>query len=609
MVERRQSQQSSAGLAGWRVAAPFPYIDRYLLVIRWVALVGVSVVILGTDTVSSGPAEAYDQPLLSPLAALPVVIGLNLLISFLVWVKQPLVSGQAGWLLLGDIGQATLFTALTGGLSSPFFVLFPIAAIGIGLVFYWQAALLLTTALTLLHAGVVLLMLEFEWNILAAAVLTAKSFVILTLGALVALFNRQLQREKAARRQTTLAAARATALNQIFLRLAEESLEPDQILETVLDGIRVLPAVDFGLVLQPEATPEQWQIAASSTSRYPVGKSITGLTWPENNNNLFTVGAGTGQPLPNFVVGDEVTRLICSRLTTPGGDTLGVIVIGQLTAQPLGDDDQTFLRILAKEAGLALRTAYLYVREQDQVARLRRFEELQSVFFSAIGHELKTPLTVLKTLTPALARLPELPPETQAEITDAVEQNLARLELLITELLESSRLEAKAVALHQRSINLANRLQRVLDSLAPVLERKRQQVEVKSEPDLPPVWADGRRLEQILSNLLHNAAKFAPADSTIQVELATAGEFVQVGVVDAGPGVPPHERARIFDKFYIAAEDKALAGVGLGLFICRELVQLHGGQIWLEERPGGGSRFCFTLPIAGEAVTNEKSQP
>ncbi len=601
MVERRQLQWPAGGLAAWLVAAPIPYIDRYLLAIRWIALVGVSVMILGTEPVH-GPES------LSVLVALPLMIGVDLLISLLVWVKQPLVSGQAGWLLLSDVGQAMLFTALTGALSSPFFVLFPIAAIEIGLVFQWQVALVLTVALTLLHVVVVLPTLGFGWDLLAVAILTAKSFVILTLGALVTLFSRQLHRERAARRQTVLAAVRTTTLNEIFLRLAEESLEPNQILGTILDATRILPAIDFSLVLLPEALPDRWRIAASSTSRYPVGESITGLTWSESDGILFSLGAGTDRPLPADVSGDNIPRLTCCRLTTPGGDTLGVIALGHLSTQPLGDDDQTFLRTLAIEAGLALRTAHLYAREQEQVVRLRRFEELQSVFFSAIGHELKTPLTVLKTLTPALSRLPELPAQTRAEITDAIEQNLARLELLITELLESSRLEAKAVALRRRSINLANRLQRVLDSLAPLLERKRQHVELKCEPDLPPVWADGRRLEQILSNLLHNATKFAPTGSTIEVELTTAGEFVQVAVVDAGPGVPPQERARIFDKFYIAAEDKALAGVGLGLFICRELVQLHGGQIWLEERPGGGSRFCFTLPITGKAVADEKSQ-
>jgi two-component system sensor histidine kinase KdpD len=376
-----------------------------------------------------------------------------------------------------------------------------------------------------------------------------------------------------------------------------------------LEGTRVLSSLAFSLALLPGSNKSCWQVAASTTTRHPVGKQITEPKWEQIDRPIFYAGAGQSLALPEFIVDDNVDQLVCARLSTPGGDTLGMIVVGRQTDHPMSDDEQAFLRTLAVEAGLALRNAQLYAREQEQVARLRRFEELQSIFFSAIGHELKTPLTVLKTLAPSLRQLPELPVDTQAEITETIEQNLARLELLINDLLESSRLEAEAVALHTRSINLVNRVQRVLDSWAPLLDRKRQQVSLKAESDLPMVQAEGRRVEQILSNLMNNAAKFAPPDSTIEVELGSVDDVVQVCVVDAGPGVPPEEQARVFDKFYIAAKDKALAGAGLGLFICRELVRLHGGRIWIEDRPGGGSRFCFTLPRADKVTSDEENRP
>jgi two-component system sensor histidine kinase KdpD len=257
--------------------------------------------------------------------------------------------------------------------------------------------------------------------------------------------------------------------------------------------------------------------------------------------------------------------------------------------------------------------AQLYAREQEQVARLRRFEALQATFFSATAHELKTPLTVLKTLAPTLCPLPHLPSQTQTEISQTFAQNLERLELLVADMLESVRLEAGAVALHPRSLDLAGRTRRVLERLTPLLERKQQQFELQAPAHLPPVQADGKRVEQILSNLIDNAAKFAPPASVIEVSLSQdcpsdGPGWVQIAIADAGPGVPPQEREFIFDKFY-SAGDKALAGVGLGLFICRELVWLHGGHIWVEERPGGGSRFCFTLPLASEETMDEESQP
>jgi two-component system sensor histidine kinase KdpD len=238
---------------------------------------------------------------------------------------------------------------------------------------------------------------------------------------------------------------------------------------------------------------------------------------------------------------------------------------------------------------------------------------LQATFFSATAHELKTPLTVLKTLAPTLCPLPHLPDQTQNEIAETFAQNLERLELLVTDMLESARLEAGMVALHPRSLDLASRTRRVLERLTPLLERKQQNFELQVPDHLPPVQADGKRVEQLLSNLIDNAAKFAPPASVIEVSLSQHSSpdgrgLVQVVVADAGPGVPPLERELIFDRFY-SATDGAMTGVGLGLFICRELVRLHGGRIWVEDRPGGGSRFCFTLPLTCEEATDEENQP
>jgi signal transduction histidine kinase len=148
----------------------------------------------------------------------------------------------------------------------------------------------------------------------------------------------------------------------------------------------------------------------------------------------------------------------------------------------------------------------------------------------------------------------------------------------------------------------------LLETLSPLLQRKQQQIKVWAGSNLPLVWADGKRVEQILSNLVNNAVKFAPPGSVIEVELDQIDEYIQISVADTGPGVPPDEQEHIFDKFYSANKDKALAGAGLGLFICRELIRLHGGQIWVEDRPNGGSRFCFTLPITSEENFDEESE-
>jgi len=273
-------------------------------------------------------------------------------------------------------------------------------------------------------------------------------------------------------------------------------------------------------------------------------------------------------------------------------------MVGMNRALPLTAADRNLLKTLGLEAGLALHNAQLYRREEEHVRQLERFSEMRANFFSALGHELKTPLTVLKTLAPSLNRLPDLPPETRAEITESIQINLERLDGLINELFESLRLEANMVTIHPTTLDVRARIRRNLAALRPVLEQKHLQVETQIPSGLPSVQADPRRFDQILGNLLHNAIKFSPEDGRIRVSAALDANSVRICVEDAGPGIPPAERERIFEKFAVVSQHKAMAGVGLGLFISRELVRLHGGAIWVEDSPLGGSRFCFTLPLS-----------
>lgn len=601
---------------------PFPHADYYLLALRWLAFVGMSAITLGFDLNPVMGETAVESPISLP-AAILIIAAYNIPISLLVWRLRPLATGRIGWLLLADVVAATLITALTGGGGSLFYFLFAIAVIEAGLAYCWRVAIALVATISL--ASLLTTFLTPNWSLLAM-VTVVKFFSVLMMGLLITLFSEQMRQEYTARQAALLAAERMAVLNEISLRLGESQLEPERILATLLDSTHILPDIAFSLVALSHPVERYWYVAASTTERHPVGQRIPEMVEAKITSHLeparpgqarpqpafFLAGVGTTRPLPEFVAGDGITQFIGTPLILPSGVMTGVIAIGRQTERPLSHDEQLFLRSLALEAGLALRNAQLYAREQEQVTRLRRFETLQATFFSATAHELKTPLTVLKTLTPTLRPLPHLPLQTQNEISETFTQNLERLELLVADMLESARLEAGTVALRPRALDLAGRTRRVLERLAPLLARKQQKVELQAPANLPPVQADGKRVEQILSNLIDNAAKFAPPASVIEVSLSRPSPpdgrgLVQVAVADAGPGVPPQDRELIFDKFYSVA-DKALAGVGLGLFICRELIRLHGGRIWVEERPGGGSRFCFTLPLAAEEIPDEESQ-
>jgi signal transduction histidine kinase len=232
--------------------------------------------------------------------------------------------------------------------------------------------------------------------------------------------------------------------------------------------------------------------------------------------------------------------------------------------------------------------------------QLQQFEQTRQSFLSSIAHELRTPLTILKTLLPTINDLDRVPIEKRHEIQLMVEQNLNRLESLVDDYLEATRLEAGAVTLRRQPLSLAQRVSRVVNTLTPLFQSKQQQVKLDIPPSLPRIEADQRRFDQILSCLLHNAYKFTPVGGMIHIFAEVVRETVQICIEDNGPGIPLAAQEHIFEKFYSASTESALAGVGLGLFICQQLVLLHGGRIWYEDRPGGGSRFYFTIPLFKE---------
>jgi len=116
------------------------------------------------------------------------------------------------------------------------------------------------------------------------------------------------------------------------------------------------------------------------------------------------------------------------------------------------------------------------------------------------------------------------------------------------------------------------------------------------------VDVDRRRIEQVLTNILDNAFRFTPKGGRIDIYLTEPAAGVQVCIQDSGPGIPSRDLPRVFDRFYVVDDGRGLSGVGLGLFIAQQMIELHGGRIWAESQPGRGSQFCFTLPAATHEV-------
>lgn len=239
-------------------------------------------------------------------------------------------------------------------------------------------------------------------------------------------------------------------------------------------------------------------------------------------------------------------------------------------------------------------------REREQVARLRALEQLQAAFVSSVSHELRTPLTCIKTSVDLLGETSATLSAEQVDLVRTIGHHLGRLEALVTDLLEITKLEAGQVTLSRQPTDLRHIADRVVAALHPLTDAKTQGIEVDWPEHLGLVEVDRRRIEQVLTNILSNAIKFTPKGGHIAVTLIETNTSVRVCIADDGPGIAPRDQARVFDKFYVISDKRGLSGLGLGLYIAQETIQLHGGQIWVESQPGAGSTFCFALPKLDE---------
>jgi two-component system sensor histidine kinase KdpD len=231
---------------------------------------------------------------------------------------------------------------------------------------------------------------------------------------------------------------------------------------------------------------------------------------------------------------------------------------------------------------------------------LQQTDKLRSALLSSVSHDLRTPLSTIKTsVTSLLVAEMQWDDEARLGFLAAIEREVDRLNSLVENLLDMSRIEAGE--LHPEKVWYP------LDELVlDTVDRMRFRLEGRTIsthfPDhLPPVELDYVQIDQVITNLLENVISHTPAGSPLDICISMQEAQLLVQVADRGPGIPLSEQTSVFDKFYrIAGEAQAAGsprGLGLGLAICRELVEAHSGRIWVEPRDGGGAMFCFTLPV------------
>jgi len=229
------------------------------------------------------------------------------------------------------------------------------------------------------------------------------------------------------------------------------------------------------------------------------------------------------------------------------------------------------------------------------ITHFRNAEEIKATFISIVSHELKTPVALIKGYASTLRRDDARweKPIIQDSLA-VIEEEADRLAKMIEDLLDASRLQAGGLALKRTDVSLPNLAERLAQRFQT--QTKKHTLKVDFPADCPVILADESRIEQVLSNLISNAIKYAPRGE-ICISGQARSEQVILCVSDQGPGIDPHDMPHIFDRFYRAeGAVRKTKGAGLGLYLARAIVEAHGGRMWVDPKPGSGARICFSLP-------------
>jgi two-component system sensor histidine kinase KdpD len=256
-------------------------------------------------------------------------------------------------------------------------------------------------------------------------------------------------------------------------------------------------------------------------------------------------------------------------------------------------EQQRLLETMLNQTALAIERVRLAQAAQDAQIEAET-ESVRNSLLAGISHDLRTPLSSIVGASSSLAEDDaRLDARARRELARTIYDEAQRMTTLANNILDMARLEAGAVSLRRDWYPLEEIVGSVLTRLRARLAGR--ELEVRLPRDLPLLKVDAVMIGQVLINLLENALKYTPQGTPLEISAEIAPAEVTVTVADRGPGIPAGLEERLFDKFYRAAPEGAQSGVGLGLTICRAVVEAHGGRIWAGNRPGGGAVFRFTL--------------
>lgn len=395
---------------------------------------------------------------------------------------------------------------------------------------------------------------------------------------------------------------------QHLARVTSSALDPDELLGLIIRETCQLMKVEVCSLYMTDGddlvltATNGLDPAGVGVARMPLGVGITGTV--AATRGVVAVADAPADPRFHWIDGldqKEFTAMCSVPLVSGDARVVGVLNVQTVERHQWTDDECATLVAIASQLAGVIERSELNRRlqlqldaEREAVRRWREASQARSDLVSMVSHDVRAPLAIARTYVDALRERLHGESAEVAEVAARIADELGHMERMVGAILSSQALEAGAVSLTRRTVELGPLLRTTCDALARAVPGHRLEVDAGPLPVVSDVDPDFIR--QVLQNLVGNAARHAPEGSTVTVRLRRRDGEAEIAVIDTGPGLPAAERAAIFERFRRGG-GTARGGTGLGLFVVRTIVDAHGGRVGVDDAPGGGACFWFTLPL------------
>lgn len=392
-------------------------------------------------------------------------------------------------------------------------------------------------------------------------------------------------------------------LSQTFVTVTDLDILLKQVLQVAVQET----AANFGVLMLKDEDSGHLEIRGIVTEKgaqppsreYEINDQLAWSALHSEQPLIWRAGPGQG----SFLVSEEVNKRINTAVALPlvvKGEKIGVLGLAkEKKEQAFVRSDLELLSVLASQAAIAIHNARLFTRLRSAYEQLKELDRMKSDFISTVSHELRSPLHSISGYVQLLLDGKAQDPATQRECLEIIYRQTQHLTNLINDLLDTSRMESASLALQKEPMQLYTAVQEVISELQPLADQAKITLSNNLTPGLPAVLGDKERLRRVIRNLVHNAVKFTPKGGHVTISATVETGRIVISVEDNGIGIPAEALPHLFERFYQvdSSSTRRVGGTGLGLYICKQIVAAHGGEIWVKSEVGKGSTFSFSLPL------------